>query len=189
MTEKPHVETGWIQTYTGKKFHPLEPRIENICIEDIAHALANTCRFGGHCLFYSVAQHSCYVSDECPTCPLWGLLHDAAEAYLVDLPRPIKQQLRRMEGGKASLWDVWESRLMMAIAARFGLPWPQPKEVDEADMLLLATEARDLMAPLHQDWHYQEANGFRVRKQRIVPWDWCGAKILFEVTFRRLTNA
>jgi uncharacterized protein len=83
----------WIQTYTGKQFWPLSPLPEDIVIEDIAHALSMQCRFGGHVrTFYSVAQHSVHVSLLVePQYALWGLLHDAAEAYLVDLPRPIKK--------------------------------------------------------------------------------------------------
>ena len=83
----------WIQTYTGKQFWPIDPRACEITIEDIAHALSLQCRFSGHCReFYSVAQHSCLVSSYCIDEDAgWGLLHDAAEAYLVDLPRPIKR--------------------------------------------------------------------------------------------------
>ena len=82
----------WIETYTGKKVYPLRPDEETLCVEDIAHALALTCRFGGHCSeFYSVAQHSCLVSDLCPDgLKLAGLMHDAAEAYLGDVVSPIK---------------------------------------------------------------------------------------------------
>jgi hypothetical protein len=83
----------WIQTYTGKKFYPLDPKIEDICIEDIAHALSMICRFNGHCnRFYSVAEHSIIISDFLPVGEnLAGLLHDGAEAYFCDLPRPIKE--------------------------------------------------------------------------------------------------
>lgn len=82
---------GWIQTFTGRKFFPLSPQIEDICIEDIAHALSNICRYGGHCReFYSVAQHCCMVSDWIPSYKLEGLLHDSTEAYLGDLVRPVK---------------------------------------------------------------------------------------------------
>ena len=83
----------WIQTMSGVIFYPLDPRPEEIRIEDIAHALSHQCRFAGHCReFYSVAEHSVRVSRELPQeFMLWGLLHDASEAYLVDLPRPIKR--------------------------------------------------------------------------------------------------
>jgi 5'-deoxynucleotidase YfbR-like HD superfamily hydrolase len=86
------VDTCWIQTYSGIKMHPLSPTEEEISIEDIAHALSNLCRFTGHCnKFYSVAQHSVLVSVYSPRdYAMWGLLHDASEAYLNDIARPIK---------------------------------------------------------------------------------------------------
>ncbi|MEM9149127.1 MAG: hypothetical protein AAGB19_01555 [Cyanobacteria bacterium P01_F01_bin.3] len=81
---------AWIQTFTGKAFWPLEPDPELICIEDIAWALAHQSRYSGHCdRFYSVAEHSLWVSGQCsPEHKLWGLLHDASEAYLSDVVRP-----------------------------------------------------------------------------------------------------
>lgn len=89
----------WIRTFTGKRFYPLKPTIEDIDILDIAHALSNQCRFSGHSKWhYSVGQHSVYVSQVVrslggsPTDIMWGLLHDASEAYLVDLPTPVKRQ-------------------------------------------------------------------------------------------------
>ena len=91
---------NWIQTYTGKCFTPLDPKPEDICAEDIAHHLSNLCRFSGAVNdFYSVAEHSvrCFwyareVLSPGPPSPLHlaVLLHDAAEAYIIDLPRPIK---------------------------------------------------------------------------------------------------
>jgi hypothetical protein len=82
----------WMQTYTGRQFWPIDPRADEIDIVDIAHALSQQCRFAGHCKsFYSVATHSWHTSNVCNSeNALWGLLHDAAEAYLVDLPTPIK---------------------------------------------------------------------------------------------------
>ena len=79
---------SWLQTYTGIQFWPLDPRPEEIDIQDIAHALSLLCRFNGHCQrFYSVAEHSVHVSTIlAPEFGLWGLLHDAAEAYLSDIP-------------------------------------------------------------------------------------------------------
>lgn len=83
---------NWIMTRTGKKFFPCNPRIEDVDVEDIAHALSHICRFGGHSSrFYSVAEHSIVASVLCPDeFKLKGLLHDAAEAYLGDVPSPMK---------------------------------------------------------------------------------------------------
>lgn len=89
----------WMQTFTGKRFWPLDPRPEDICIEDIAHALSLQCRYGGHCLrFYSVAEHCVLMAEWIekrftPLDALAALLHDAAEAYVIDIPRPLKRSL------------------------------------------------------------------------------------------------
>lgn len=137
----------WVQTYSGRKFFPLTPRVADVDIGDIAHALAFNCRFNGHCLrFYSVAEHSVRVSHAVPPAlALWGLLHDAAEAYLTDLPRPVKIQM--------PLFSKIEDRLLEVILGKFGLSMPMPPEVRFADDALLATEQRDVMAPPPDAWH------------------------------------
>jgi len=88
MTE---YDEHWITTYTGKRFHYLDPQPEEIDIVDIAHALSLTCRFGGHCKeFYSVAEHSIRVAEIVPKeFQLLALLHDAGEAYTGDVQSPI----------------------------------------------------------------------------------------------------
>jgi hypothetical protein len=143
---------SFIETATGRTFHPLDPDFADICIGDIAHALSNLCRFGGHCRhFYSVAEHSVRVSWHLSSCPdpipLWGLLHDASEAYLVDVPRPLKNA--RPFG---SSYLLAECRLMIAVCERFGLPLEQPDEVTHADEVLLACEVRDLMRGERAYW-------------------------------------
>lgn len=140
---------SWIQTRTGAKFDVLDPRPSLIDPRDIAWALAHQCRFSGHTSrFYSVAQHSVLVSLECaPDDALAGLLHDATEAYLCDLPRPIK---RHTVCGHH--YRLMESRVWEAVATRFGISCDLPPSVERADVKLLATEARDLMAPLHPEW-------------------------------------
>lgn len=139
---------AWIQTYSGRRFNPTSPNPEAIVIQDIAHALSMQCRFSGHCRkFYSVAQHSVLVSYVCNhEDALWGLMHDATEAYLVDVPRPLKQS------GKFQAYIDFETAMQTAVCKRFGLPDREPESVKRADKVLLATEARDLMGPLHPDW-------------------------------------
>ena len=139
----------WMQTFTGKQFWPMDPRVDEVCIADIAHALSMQCRYAGHCTeFYSVAEHSVRVSWIVPApCAMWGLLHDASEAYLVDLPRPIKRY--------SALGDRYreiEERLMLVIAARFGLGDQEPSEVKDADDVMLMTEKRDLMPNSPAKW-------------------------------------
>jgi hypothetical protein len=136
----------WIQTYTGKAFYPLDPRPEDVDIVDIAHALGNLCRFNGHCLrFYSVAEHSVLLSRAVtPEHALWALLHDAAEAYLADVPRPTKRML--------PTYVDMESRVMSAIAARIGLAGDIPQAVKDADLRILTDERLKIMAPPPRQW-------------------------------------
>ncbi|HZZ43865.1 MAG TPA: hypothetical protein VFE58_13090 [Tepidisphaeraceae bacterium] len=138
---------SWLQTFTGKKFFPLSPRPADIDIRDIAHSLSLQCRFNGHCsAFYSVADHSLRVAAILPPqLQLAGLLHDAAEAYLSDLPRPVKQQLPDFCSA--------EDRLLEIIFTHFHLSWPIPPEVWHADETLLATESRDLMTTPPESWN------------------------------------
>ena len=132
---------GWISTYLGVPFWPMDPRIEDVRLEDIAHALSRQCRFAGHCdRFYSVAQHCVHVSELVPfEHRLWALLHDAPEAYLVDLPRPIKHS-----PGIGEEYQAVEANLMRVICRRFGLPFSEPASVKRADEVMLETERRDL---------------------------------------------
>ena len=144
----------WMQTASARKFWPLDPHPEDIDISDIAHALSLICRFGGHCReFYSVAEHCVHVSlvaarlareagadaEESRAVALAGLLHDASEAYLGDMIRPLKHQ------PEMAAYRAAEVAVAQAIAERFGLPWPMHPEVKQADEVLLATEARDIM--------------------------------------------
>jgi hypothetical protein len=136
----------WMQTATGKQFWPLDPRAEEIDIEDIAHALGNLCRYGGHSrTFYSVAEHCVLMSRAvAPENAAWALLHDASEAYLVDVPRPIKPALAGYREA--------EERLMRAVCSRFGLPPAVPDEVKVADHQILTDERWQAMAPPPVPW-------------------------------------
>jgi uncharacterized protein len=139
---------GWIQTYTGKKFYPQRPTPESIDIIDIAHALSNQCRFTGHTReFYSVAQHCVLVSYLCKKGnALYGLLHDLSEAYIVDLPSPIKR-LPELAG-----YRLLEKKIQRAIYDKFGLLQEEPIDVKEADLFALGIESNSLMSPFHSEW-------------------------------------
>lgn len=154
-------EGDWLQTYTGGRFFPLDPRPEDISIIDIAHHLSLVCRFGGAVrAFYSVAQHSVLVSENCPKEPLAGLLHDAAEAYIGDMVRGLKHS-----SALTGYRDI-EQRIHAAIALRFDIPFDMPAEVKRADEVLLFTEARDLMAEPPNVWR----NPAQPLTERIIPW-------------------
>ena len=116
-----------LQTYTGIVVRPLEPHLDTICVEDIAWSLAHQCRYNGHTrMFYSVATHCMLVADFMPPgLRLDGLLHDASEAYLSDLPSPIKQVMPE--------YRKIEQELEARIAVRFGLQYPMHPRVKWAD--------------------------------------------------------
>jgi len=147
-------------------------------IETIAHALAMTNRFGGHTnVPYSVAQHSFIVSRHCaPEDALWGLLHDASEAYLNDIVRPAKQTLPDYK---------WlERRVMDKVCDLYRLPWDMPASVEEADLRMCATEARDLLpGDTWRQWGLPEPYEFRV-----YPLDWRTAKLVFLKRYKQLTR-
>lgn len=153
----------WCQTFSGQQFWPMDPRPGEVSIVDIAHALSLLCRFGGHCrVFYSVAEHSVRVSwlveaeARCQGAPdaylpdvaLAGLLHDASEAYLVDVPRPIKGHL-------VGYRDI-EDRVQRAVCERFGVLENETRDevISWADSVLLHTEARDLMGRPPNSWKH-----------------------------------
>jgi len=130
----------FIQLYSGTRFYPLDPRPEEILIEDIAHALSNICRFTGHTKkFISVAEHSINVSNLLPgSLKLQGLLHDASEAYLLDFPRPLKYLPEFAEYRKM------EKKIQKMIFKKFGIEKEAPV-VKLADEHVLYYEGKLLM--------------------------------------------
>lgn len=202
----PRTEHNFIRTYTGRKFWPLNPEIEEISIQDIAHALSLICRWTGHTYcFYSVAEHSLRVSRyaeklalaEFAYLPasmtlervffsreiaLWGLLHDASEAYLCDMPSPLKHA-----SDLGQLYKQFESQLMQGVADRFGMSREIPQIVKAADATLLNTEARDLMglaSSAAKDWNL---DGIRL-PELIHPIDAQKAEVEFLRRFEELTS-
>lgn len=136
----------WMQTYTGQAFWPLDPNPFEIHPADIAHALSMICRYGGHSrFFYSVAEHCVLVSRAvAPEYALWGLLHDASEAYVGDMVRPLKRHMPQ--------YRAVEDNLLDHIACRFGLEPGIPQAVHDADNRILLDERQAVMAmppPLH----------------------------------------
>lgn len=167
-----------LHTFTGRQFFPLSPRLADIRIEDIAHALSMQCRFGGHLRsFYSVGQHSVLVSQLCaPEDALHGLLHDASEAYLMDIPRPVKH-LPVMAAYRQA-----ETVLQAAILRRFAVRAGMPATVKRADDALLINEAHDLFAVVPA-W---AATGERLPLDPIVGWPPADAECAFLARFREL---
>jgi uncharacterized protein len=130
----------FIATYSGTHFSLEDPQFET---QDIAHSLSMLCRYNGHCdEFYSVAEHSVLVSrlvahmGGSPTEQLEGLLHDATEAYLSDVPAPFKQHLAD--------WKKVDDDLDHKLRLWAGLPLKKSHIVKEADWLALYIEAYQL---------------------------------------------
>jgi hypothetical protein len=170
----------FMQTATGRKFWPLDPRAEEVFIEDIAHSLSLQCRYAGHCLrFYSVAEHSVLMARklrwEGVDVALYALLHDAAEAYTVDVPRPLKRFLVGYKEAEAKVMDV--------IAERFGLAAEMPAVVHDADNRIIGDELANLVP---MDWHARYAGeelGVELRY-----WSAEKAKDEFMATFNMLMD-
>jgi uncharacterized protein len=157
VAESPWLRADWMQTFTGKAFVPLDPRPDLIDRRDIAHALSLLCRYGGHASrFYSVGEHSLLISRalERDGAPLdvirWGLMHDAAEAYLGDVIRPVKRSM--------PIYRDAEARLLEVIAAVFGLPYDgggregYGPEVAACDNRILLDERAELLSAPPQKW-------------------------------------
>ena len=172
----------WMETFSGRQVYPLMPDSADVCLEDIAHALSMLCRFTGHSkVFYSVGQHSVLVSQVCqPEHALIGLLHDATEAYLGDMGRPLKSCLPAYK----SLESVWA--LFIGHHFKLGSDLQLlPPDVKQADEILLATERRDVLNPSGHHWNLRE----KAMNDFIVPLSPAKAEELFLARYLELTNA
>lgn len=162
----------YIQTFSGKKFYPLDPRIEEIDVHDIAHALSNVCRFTGHQRnFYSVSEHCCHMADffmsdrfavlmddwsyynyeKRFSLAKWALFHDASEAYIADIARPVKKFLTNYQ-------DI-ENNIMFEVAKKFDLNPKQaslPYEIKLIDNNILFDERDQNMTIPKEMWGGEE---------------------------------
>lgn len=143
---------NWIQTYKGLKFYPLDPRTEDINIEDIAHALSLLTRFGGHCInFYCVAEHSVLIArkmikDNCSKQEaLAALFHDGSEAYLTDIVKPLKEHLPQ--------YSTIEYNVQKAIMQKFTCYDFIPAIVKDYDRKILMDEKLQNMNKSQTEWH------------------------------------
>ena len=166
---------AWLQTYTGRQFWPLEPDAGDVVIEDIAHALSMLCRFSGHCSrFYSVAEHSVLVASRTG---VHGLLHDAAEAYLLDIVSPLKHLM--------PWYEEAEKNLLRVIYKGLDVREPKPHEVQDvkdADHRTLMTERAVLFDKLIP-WEVDEPPCTNMSIRCLIPSD---AEQLFIDTWEEL---
>jgi 5'-deoxynucleotidase YfbR-like HD superfamily hydrolase len=170
-----------ILTATGQYFNFLQPQRHTILIEDIALGLSHVCRFAGQTrTLYTVAQHSVLVCDLVasthPQDAFAALMHDAHEAYVGDVPSPLKQLLPD--------YKSLEDRIQGAVLARYGLQRPLPASVKHADLVLLATEQRDFM-PAHDD-EWVVIAGIEPLFSTIRAWDPITARKAFMQRFYAL---
>lgn len=164
-----------MQTYTGRLVDLSQFGPDDVRLPDIAHALSLINRFTGHSMApYSVAQHSVVVSRLTPPeHALWGLMHDASEAYLGDVARPLKALLPE--------YKELEQHVQRTIARVFGLCWPIPEAVKLADNRALMAEKRDLLSVDHH-WGIDA----EPPSAPTSPYAWHQAKELFEKRFKEL---
>ncbi|WP_025918474.1 hypothetical protein [Herminiimonas sp. CN] len=173
-----------ILTYTGRYISLTEPAEAEFHITDIAHALSQTCRFGGHTRqFYSVAQHSVLVSQMVPVeYRLQALLHDAAGSYFGDMVQPLK--------GLSSMrpYRDYERVMRSRLFDAFGVtPSAESTEaIKRADLQMLAAERRDLMAPDLSPWPILD--GIFPRHASISPLMPVSAEALFLKRFKELAG-
>lgn len=144
------IPAGWYRTYTGKLINVINPTADMICIEDIAHALAQMPRWAGHMKKpFTVAQHSLEVMERVEDgLKLDALLHDASEAYLMDIPSPLKKFLPD--------YKAIEDNMMKVIAKKFKFEYPLHDDVKKAD--------KD---QLDYEWSIMKGEAFRY--QGVIP--------------------
>lgn len=170
-----------ILTRGGDYFDLLNPRAADIKIVDIAHALAHLCRFTGHTRhFYSVAQHSVLaaqlISKTNPELMIEALMHDAAEAYLGDVSRPLKRLLPE--------YQRIERAVLHTICTAFDIAWPLAPEIKTVDNIMLAWERRDLMREHSVTW--EATQGIDIdHLERIEQWSPAEAQARFMEMFDR----
>ena len=167
----------WLTTYTGKKFYPLNPIIEDIDILDIAHHLSLICRFTGACrIHYSVAEHSVRTMDLAPKDQKLGaLLHDSSEAYMADLSRGVKSAFPD--------YKEYENKLLECILQKFGVTNYDHQVIKTIDNILLNTEGRDLLLNT-SGWGFPGTP----LDYTIEPWPNITAEKVFLYEFHRLTG-
>ncbi len=174
----------YLQTVSGRWVNPFDPDPDQLNAGDIARALANQCRFGGHCrVFYSVAQHSVIVSRLVEECGgdaedvFAALMHDAGEAYLGDMPHPIKHR-----SALGAAFREAERHLEQAIRERFAIRADVP-EIKRADRALLATERRAFSS---ERWSWPELDGVEPLDLELEAWPPDEAERAFSERFAEL---
>jgi uncharacterized protein len=161
---------AWVKTFTGKRLYAFDPKPEQICLEDIAHALSKNNRFTGHCpINYTVGLHSLHVYEvlrrlgESPETCLMGLIHDGSEAYLQDIAKPFKQFLPDYQEVEELLQNMIYLKYLGYVPTS-----EQYSVVKMVDEILLVNEIEQLM-PEDDDWFIPDVPRIHVDVTNIYP--------------------
>lgn len=161
-------ELSWIQTHSGKRVDMTDLRDDSLDIDDIAHSLAHQARYNGHGrIFYSVAEHCVLMADwilaETGDAQIAyaGLMHDASEAYISDIPKPFKRFLTN--------YHELEHRFMEAIARVYGFTYPLPSIVKVADSRIVLDERVKLFETIRADWTWASSEPLGVEISGLEP--------------------
>lgn len=187
---------GCVPTHSGLQFNILDPRPENVCLEDICQGLAYKFRYGGQIGPITVAEHSCLVARVIAT--LWpkskailpGLLHDACEAYTHDIQAPVRKFVRvTMPNGDLITWGDLERKINAAVSKALwnGDDFYSYPEVQAADILALAIEKKDLPTIRDERWGLPTIPP-EVADFQVAFWSPDEAATQFRAQFERLTN-
>lgn len=169
-----------ILTVEGCYFDFLNPSKCDFTIRSVAHSLSLLCRFGGHSRkFYSVAQHCVLLSYIVPKeFALAGLMHEAGEPFCGDMPSPLKALVPE--------YKAIEKKVEAAVLAHFGIDPVMDPCIKRADLVMLATEQRDLMPTHDDDWAILQ--GVVPLKQKIRPWPAWYARWRFLRRYKELSK-
>lgn len=183
---------GYIGLYSGKRFYALDPKVEDITVDDVAHSLSNLCRFTGHSeRFYSVGEHSIRCSELAealglsPKMQMYALFHDASESIVNDLARPVKQNVPQ--------YKVIEDKIMKVIWELLDLEEPTEEEYEilkKIDNTLLINEMKTLTKHLslptvehfdvYIDLLYGYSAGVNCKKAFLIQYDVLENRIIHE---------
>lgn len=168
-----HVPSSYeVETFTGKFVDVSDPQVDTICVEDIAHSLSNICRYGGHCRHrYSVAQHAVFVSERLrrqgrsKLHQLTGLHHDDSEAYLCDVPRPIKKLFGRQY---EVLTEVMDETICQALFSGLIVPsFFHDPVIKDSDNWALFVEAKHMLPSQGINWAGSQLDDWGVRQDGL----------------------
>lgn len=175
----------WKETYTGAQFYLLDPRMDEVLFDDIAHSLSHQCRYTGHCLqWYSVAEHCCLLADYTrdvlklgPREQYWALMHDASEAYTGDISRPLKYGI---PGLKDSL-----NHIEVAVFKALDMPHPEPRWLKQIDARMIVDERAQNMVDSGNDWNHDKFEPLGIK---LKYWEPVKAKVEFIKRHNRLVK-